>query len=267
MRDENARIREKFELSLDGRQIASIVVGALVIVGVVFVLGLNVGRQIAARQAEAAHAGDLEALDRAPAGAAHVDEKTLTFHDRLTKEKPAVQPPVPEAKPAAVEPPRETAVAATPAVAPPDATPAATQAAAEPATATATPTASPAATTTTSAATATTAKTATPVKTATKTATPAKTATATATRTATAPAKPAAHKPEKFAVQLGASKSRADAERLAARFQAYHAHVVPGAGRWWRVRAGSFESREAAERFQRDVARRTGASAVVVASR
>ncbi len=95
MRDENARVREKFELSLDGRQIASIVVGALVILGVVFVLGLNVGRQVATRQASAARAGDLEALDRGPTAAVPpMDGASLTFHDRLVKQKPPTQPPV-----------------------------------------------------------------------------------------------------------------------------------------------------------------------------
>src|SRR5512138_2240468 len=91
----NARVRpkEKLELSLDGRQIASIVVGALVLLGVVFVLGLNVGKQIAARQAEAALPGDLEALDHAPAPAAPAKPEPLTFHDRLTKETPPPPPP------------------------------------------------------------------------------------------------------------------------------------------------------------------------------
>ena len=73
MREPNPRLRtsrEKFEISLDGRQVASIVVGALVILGVVFVLGLNVGKQLAARRGDAARAGDLEALDHVPAAPA-----------------------------------------------------------------------------------------------------------------------------------------------------------------------------------------------------
>ena len=45
----SARARAtSFELSLDGRKVASVVVGALVILGVVFVLGVNVGKQLAA---------------------------------------------------------------------------------------------------------------------------------------------------------------------------------------------------------------------------
>src|SRR5512138_2694846 len=97
MREPNARVRsrERFEVSLDGRQVASIVVGALVILGVVFVLGLNVGKQIGMRQAEvAAPAGDLDALDRAPAPP-RLAREPLTFHDRLTKDAPPPPPPAP----------------------------------------------------------------------------------------------------------------------------------------------------------------------------
>src|SRR5512144_1814857 len=113
MREPNARVRppEKLALSLDGRHVASIVVGALVLLGVVFVLGLNVGKQIAARQAEAAVPGDLDALDHAPAPAAPAKPEPLTFHDRLTKETPPPPPPVatpvaaPAPAPAAAPPP------------------------------------------------------------------------------------------------------------------------------------------------------------------
>ncbi len=107
MRDMNPRLRsrERFELSLDGRQIASIVVGALVILAVVFVLGLNVGKQIGSRRAESARPGDLDALDRAPAPPPPVKDDALTFHERLTKEAPppapevATPPPAPPAAP------------------------------------------------------------------------------------------------------------------------------------------------------------------------
>ncbi|HEX9052171.1 MAG TPA: SPOR domain-containing protein [Anaeromyxobacter sp.] len=124
MREPNPRVRtrERFEISLDGRQVASIVVGALVILGVVFVLGLNVGKQIGMRQAEvAAPPGDLEALDRAPAPAPATKEP-LTFHDRLTKDAPAAPPPAPPPAPApAASPPP---VAAPPPAEPPVAAPA-----------------------------------------------------------------------------------------------------------------------------------------------
>ncbi len=132
MREPNPRVRtrERFEISLDGRQVASIVVGALVILGVVFVLGLNVGKQIGMRQAAVAVApGDLEALDRAPAPAPPTKEP-LTFHERLTKEAPpAPEPPAaspkpeqapPAAEPPAPAPPPKPVEAARPAEPPPD---------------------------------------------------------------------------------------------------------------------------------------------------
>ncbi|HSN15787.1 MAG TPA: SPOR domain-containing protein, partial [Anaeromyxobacteraceae bacterium] len=127
MRDTNLRLRpprEKLELSLDGRRIASIVVGALVILAVVFVLGLNVGKQMAARQADATHPGNLEELDRAPAPGAAVKEDALTFHDRLTKDAPPSLPPAPrpeprpKPEPAAAPPPEPPAPSPAPEQAP-----------------------------------------------------------------------------------------------------------------------------------------------------
>ncbi|HET8539262.1 MAG TPA: SPOR domain-containing protein [Anaeromyxobacter sp.] len=216
MRDPNPRIRsrERFEISLDGRQVASIVVGALVILGVVFVLGLNVGKQIGMRQAELAVApGDLDALDRAPA-APPAAKEPLTFHDRLTKEAPAAPPPAPPPTP----PP---AAAATP---PPAATPPAEA-----------PTPAPAPG---------------PVESA-------------------PPAEPPPDRP--WTVQLAAAQDRAEAERTAARFAALNPRIeqadVPGKGRFWRVRVGAFETREAAERYLRDVGRETGARGFVTPSR
>jgi cell division septation protein DedD len=205
MREPNARVRtrERFEVSLDGRQVASIVVGALVILGVVFVLGLNVGKQIGMRQAEVAVApGDLEALDRAPAPAPA--EKDLTFHERLTKETPAPPPPADVSPtPPAPAPAAPTAPAADARPEPPP------------------------------------------------------------------PSEPPADRP--WTVQLAAAQDRAEAERTAARFAALNPRIeeadVPGKGRFYRVRVGAFETREAAERYLRDVARETGAKGFVTPSR
>jgi cell division septation protein DedD len=208
MREPNPRLRarEKFELSLDGRQVASIVVGALVVLAVVFVLGLNVGKQLAARQAEGRRAGDLDALDRAPAPPPAKAEP-LTFHDRLTKETPAPPPP-PEAAPPPAPPPTPPPQAAPP--------PAAASAGPE-----------------------------------------------------SAPPPPAALKP--WTVQLAAAGERAEADRIAARFAALNPRIedaiVPGKGRFFRVRVGSFETRDAAQRYLKDVARETGAKGIVVPSR
>ncbi len=223
MREPNPRVRarEKFELSLDGRQVASIVAGALVVLGVVFVLGLNVGKQLAVRQLAAGHAGDLEALDRAPTPPPSRPEP-LTFHDRLTKETPAPPPP-PEPAARPVPPPA-------PAAAPP-APPAAQQAVAPPAALE--PAAPP------------------PVP------------------PAQAAAKPGPLKA--WTVQLAASEERAEAERLATRFSSLNPRieeaVIAGKGRFYRVRVGSFDTKEAAQRYLRDVARETGAKGIVTPSR
>ncbi len=106
---ENGKSRERVELSLDGRQIASIVVGALVLLGVVFVLGLNLGKQLGARQVEASRGDVLAGLDRpSPAPAAPISDDALTFHDRLTKDRPHIDEPVARPSPAA-PPPSATA--------------------------------------------------------------------------------------------------------------------------------------------------------------
>lgn len=219
MAEPNARVRprEKFELSLDGRQVASVVVVALVLLAVVFVLGLAIGKQIALRQGERRPAGDLDALDRAPPPPAPVKDEALTFHDRLTKDAPpsppATPPPAPGTPPARTPDPTPAAAATPAAVAPPPASPPRTV-----------------------------------------------TVPAPAPRPAKVPAKP-------WTVQLAASQNRAEAERVMARFAALNPRIeeadVAGKGRFWRVRVGGFESKDAAERYLRDVARETGAKGFV----
>jgi cell division septation protein DedD len=133
---ESGKVKERIELSLDGRQIASIVVGALVLLGVVFVLGLNLGRQLAARQIEAGRGDVLAGLDRPPpAPAAPISDDALTFHDRLTKDRPPLADdpparPAPSAATAAKPAPAAPAVAATAPKPPAPATTAAPSAAA-----------------------------------------------------------------------------------------------------------------------------------------
>lgn len=261
MRDENARAREKFDLSLDGRQIASIVVGALVILGVVFVLGLNVGRQIAVRQVEASRGGDLEALDRVPVAAAQPAKNDITFYDQLPKGRPAPPPPA-EPKPAPAPVPASQAA---PAPARP-ATPATSPSA--PSTATAAPAgASPAAGDPPAPSPAKPTPAAAPAS-----------QLAAAAPPAPAPAHPAtapaasAHPPSgAFCIQLAATQSRAEADKIAARHRGLSPRVeaadVPGKGRFYRVRAGSFASRAEAERFLNDAARESGAKGFVTASK
>ncbi len=247
MRDGNARNREKFELSLDGRQIASVVVGALVIVGVVFVLGLNVGRQVATRRAASERAGDLDALDRAPAPGPAMDGASLTFHDQLVKQKPPPQPSV-----TAVAVPTSTGIGSTEAV---HAEHSEAATAAERSRGT-TPT-----------------------------------LTSTSTAISSAAGSPAAVHPERsaaaggaesrdaaggaesrgFTIQIGATQQRSEADRIAARYRSLRPRVeaaeVQGKGRWYRVRVGSFDTRDAADRYRRDVSRETGVTGFVTASR
>jgi cell division septation protein DedD len=127
MDSDNVRVKERIELSLDGRQIASVVVGALVLLGVVFVLGLNLGRQLAVKQIEGTRGDALAALDRPPpVPAAPISDDALTYHDRLTKDRPA----------RGEDPPGRTAVAA---AAPPAPSPVTAPASAPPALAAPTP--------------------------------------------------------------------------------------------------------------------------------
>jgi cell division septation protein DedD len=220
MREGNVRTaaKERLAVTLDGKQIASVVVGALVILSVVFVLGLNVGRQIGARQAQGPRAS-LDALDSAPKGPA-VPETSLTYHDRLTQatpeDPPAAAPASPRAaEPKVVQPPPEKVAAAPP--------PAEAKPVAEPSPPAARPAATP------------------------------------------------SLAPGAYTIQLGASSDRGEADRIAARFEAFRPRVeaaeLPGKGRVYRVRVGSFETREAADRYLADVTRETGAKGWVTAGR
>jgi cell division septation protein DedD len=208
---EDVRGRDKVELSLDGRQIASIVVGALVLLGVVFVLGLNIGRQLAARQLESTRGDALAALDQPPPTAA-IPSDALTFHDRLTKDRapPAEPPPAP--------PPPAPVAQAAPPPAPSAAAPA--------------PAAEPRA-------------------------------------AASAEARPAAR--PAFSVQVVATPSRAEADRLVTRLKDYTPRVeeaeVPGKGKLYRVRVGAFASKPEAEKFLKGFTGKTGSKGLVVASK
>lgn len=209
MRDQD-RLKEKFTLSLDGRQVASVVVGSLVVLGAVFVLGFAVGRQIGLREvrpAAEAPADPLAALDApSPRPDAGEPPPRLSYHEALTRDRPAEPRPAPApARPAAPAPP---AAAPPAAQAPPPA-----PAAAAPAPAAASP------------------------------------------------------GPAAFAVQVGASQDRAEADRLAERYRAHRPRVVvavvPGKGRWYRVKLGSFETRADADRYLQDLVRETGAKGFV----
>ncbi len=233
---ENGKGRERVELSLDGRQIASIVVGALVLLGVVFVLGLNLGKQLGARQVEATRGDVLAGLDRPPpAPAAPISDDALTFHDRLTKDRPPVDEPVARPPPAAPKP-------ATPPATPATATPAATTAAARPA----------------------------------PSAAPPPSATANALRNLAGPTPAAAPSsgspaPGSFTVQLISTSNRAEADRLAGKLTEFDPRVesaeVAGKGKVFRVRVGGYDSRAEAEKVLKAISARTNAKGMVVTIR
>jgi cell division protein FtsN len=58
---------------------------------------------------------------------------------------------------------------------------------------------------------------------------------------------------------VGSTQDRFEAERIAARFRARGARVVaseiPGKGRWYRVKVGGYETREAADQALRELER------------
>lgn len=250
MRDTH-RMREKYDLSLDSRQVVSLLIGGIVVLGAVFVLGVLVGKKLAGTP-RADHAPDLltaldhksDALERARA------TPPLTFQDELTR--PAGSTPT------AITPPATPAAATTPAKPAPVLHPAAVPA----------PTA------------ATEAK---PEKTpAEKKAEPAARPPppeSVATRSTPAAAHPSPKVPEAtsatgaFTLQLGASLNRDDAERQAARLRekGYAPYIVtaevPGKGTWYRVRMGSFPTKDAATRYLQDFRRETQAEAFVASTR
>ncbi len=107
---------ERFELSLGGLQIASIVVGALGVLAIVFFLGFHTGERLGARRAEAARPVTLAQLDAVAAAQKPVPAGEVTFAAELPKAKPPAAPPPAPPKPAKAP---EPAPAAPPPAPPP----------------------------------------------------------------------------------------------------------------------------------------------------
>lgn len=242
MRDSH-RLKEKYELSLDNRQIVSITVTSLVVLGGVFMLGVVVGKKLSAETAAIGQQptdllGQLdrrtEALENMKADAA------LTFQDELTRTAPApvvVAPigvkPVEATKPepVVVAPPAVPEVAVAP----------------KPVALAETPKID-----------------------------------SVATRTVDggglkeAFGKVQAQRPPtetaadgSWTVQLSAYQDKAEADRFAAglRDKGYAPFIVeatiPGKGTWYRVRMGRFGTRDAASRYMEDFRRETSMNAIV----
>jgi len=241
----NRPARERFDFSLDSKQVASVILGSLGALGLAFFLGHAIGQRVADRPAPAARASavappadPLGVLDRAPRAGGGEAPAQFSFHETLTSARPPQDklPPGPKVPSPPAAEPKPAPIAATPAEA--KAVPAGSKAAPQPAAALAP--SGPA-----------------PVE----------------ARLAAAPVGPptpprsATSGKGAWVVQVGSTQDRIEAERIAARFATRGARVevadVPGKGRWYRVRLGSFETRESADRYLRDLERGTGAKGFV----
>ncbi len=99
MASEAELYKDKVEVSLDGRQIFYLFFGGAVIVGMVFVLGVMVGRRVEARGHTdhvhtSANVDPLAALDRLEGSAAPVAAAPLTFPIALAEKGVPETPPV-----------------------------------------------------------------------------------------------------------------------------------------------------------------------------
>ncbi len=243
-------MKEKFDLSLDSRQIVSLLVAGIVVLGSVFVLGVVVGKKLATQ--ERAVGGDLlTALDEKAKAMDEVRDASLTFQEELTRNgPPSIDPPtikvVEAPEPAAAPPP---VVAEAPA---PKPEPVAVAPKPEPVRS---PDPAPAR--------------------------PAGKVSETPVATRTAPGhdggsgakRPLEAAPNgAFTLQLSASQNKTEADRFATRLRdrGYAPFIVeatvPGKGTWYRVRMGSFASKEAATRYLQDFRRETQLDAFVAST-
>jgi cell division septation protein DedD len=216
----------KYEFSFDNRHVVSGCIAAVVVVGAVFVLGVLVGKKVATDQ-RATRAQDLlSALDDKAAIERPVTPQ-LTFQEELTKKLPE-----PAAKPASLPAPAEIVTHAE--TAPADVK----------------------------------VETLAPVQ-----REPARRPEV-AEDKRTSPKRAVKLEPKAasgFTLQLSSTQRRVDADRFAARLRekGYAPLVneaqVPGRGTWYRVRLGSFSSREGAARFLGDFKRETQLDAFVTA--
>ncbi|AKU91034.1 SPOR domain-containing protein [Vulgatibacter incomptus] len=254
MRDEN-RIREKIELTLDTRQVVSIVLGSAVVLGIVFYLGVTVGKDLSVGRAPP----PTDPLERLDQQALVIDEK-ITFPEALTDEvvAEADSPSAPEkraspekaeparAAPKADEAPRAPdregiAEGAAPKEAPIPAVASAAQASAASKEPSATPPPKPAP------------------------AAPAPKGSAAVASSTSAPKPPPAAEAgagkEAYTVQVAAFPSRQEADALVGqlRRKGFAPTVVkaevPGKGTFYRVRVGRFRTREEASRYLEDLRR------------
>jgi DedD protein len=306
MRDAH-RMKEKFDVSLDNRQIVSLLIAGIVVMGAVFVLGVVVGKKLAGNAQASAAPDLLSALDaNAQALQEAQKEPPLTFQDELTR-KAATEPAASEPKKAAATKPAPTAAAtpapkpapaaaaapAVPAAKPPPAEKPAEQPASgekaetaynsadeelaalaavkKPQLPAAAPAEKPASAVASAPAPApkpapaAVAEETVPTRTATPPGGALKEAIARATTQRPAEAVPGGA----FTLQLSAFQTREEADRFAGRLRdrGYAPYIVSAEvankGTWFRVRMGSFPSRDAATRYLSDFKRETQLDAFV----
>lgn len=225
-------MKEKYDLSLDNRQIVSLLISTLVVLGAVFVLGVVVGKKLASDQKTAQAPNLLAALDQKATRMEQVhDEPALTFQDSLTAKTPeqaaaATAAPVEKVTPA---PAPAKALAQAPAAKKPvQARPAKTE----------------------------------PKR--------PELAAAKADGTGLRAAFAKLDQPKgAWSLQVAASQNRDEADRQVARLKerGYSPYVVvanlQGKGTWYRVRLGHFGSRDAAKAYLDDFKRETRIDAFV----
>ena len=232
MRDSH-RMKEKYDLSLDSRQLVTLLAAGIVVLGAVFTLGVLVGQKLSGAPRMDRPPDLLSALDQKSAALerARAAPPALTFQEELMTDAgatAAIGKPKPEAVAKSAEGNKAVEKKAELPAKPADAGAIATRAAA--------------------------------------TVAPAATAAGPKAADGTVPAGP-------FTLQLGASQNREDAERMVSRLRekGYAPYIVtaevPGKGTYYRVRMGSFATREAAGRYLEDFRRETKTEAFVASTK
>lgn len=254
MRDSH-RLKEKYELSLDDRQIITLTVASLVVLGGVFMLGVVVGKKLSGERPERPASDLLGQLDQKSAALDSLNQRedaALTFQDELTKKVPGPTVAAPKPTP----PPEEKAERKAP---PAEKAPQAEKLAAD----------EPSAPSTSSVEAAHLPQSPKPEPIATRTNDGGGLKEAFG-KIQKAP--PEASANGSWTVQLAAYQDRAEADRFAAglRDKGYAPYIVevaiPSRGVWFRVRMGRFPNRDAASRYMDDFKRETSINAMVTAA-
>ncbi len=268
MRDPH-RMRDTIELQLNNRQIVSFVIGSLVVLGLVFALGVMVGKQLAGGggpvgpQPPKDPLAAIDAKEKLRTAEPPAPDASLTFADELTKPKavdPAIEPTKPpkaekdkkadKKEKAKADKEKRAAAAADPTSEGADAVAASGDL--EPAAAEPRPEARPEP----------------------KPHAKEKSKDEAKRKGDLAAAFSSATKSGAFCLQVSSMPSQADADKVVAKLanKGFPGAVVaeaevPGKGRMFRVRLGSYESRAEAEAALKDFKKKSGMDALVASAR